>query len=62
MPQKSHHEQIGNTVLALTVIVLFWNLIPWLLVAVIIYGGFQLYRWLYSDIQRPPCPARKRPR
>ena len=61
MPQKSHNEQVGNTVIALTVIVLLWNLIPWLIVALIIYGGFQLYRWLNGgNDPRPPCHVRKK--
>jgi len=62
MPQKSHDEQIGNTLIALTVIVLFWNVIPWLLIGLTIYGGFQLYRWLCSDNPRPTSHDRKRPR
>ncbi|MEQ2008272.1 MAG: hypothetical protein ABMA26_15870 [Limisphaerales bacterium] len=34
MPQKSADEQIWNAVFALFVIVLFWNLIPWLIMPV----------------------------
>lgn len=63
MPQKPHDWQLGNTVFALFVIVLFWNLIPWLIVALTVYGGFQLYRWLNCGKDpRPPCRNRKKPR
>ena len=62
MPQKSHDEQIGNTVFALFVIVLLWDLIPWLFIALIVYGGFQLYRWLCADNPRRSCHDRKKPR
>ena len=63
MPQKSADEQIWNAVFALFVIVLLWNVIPWLLFALTVYGGFQLYRWLNcGNDQRPPCHNRKKPR
>lgn len=62
MPQKSTDEQVWNAVFALFVIVLFWNLIPWLLFALVVYGGFQLYRWLCSVNQRRSCHDRKKPR
>lgn len=62
MPQKSDDEQIWNAVFALFVIVLFWNLIPWLIVALLGYGGFKLYRWLCSDNSRPTSHDRKPPR
>ena len=63
MKQKSADEQIWNTVFALFVIFLFLNVIPWFLIGLTIYGGFQLYRWLCSDNPRPPShDNRKRPR
>lgn len=62
MPQKSDDEQIWNAVFALFVIFVFWNVIPWLVVAMVVYGGFQLYRWLCSDNSRPRSHDRKRPR